>query len=66
VRPVAELFAQQARGSRRTTSGLIGAIWRVRDGLSVDAGFRRAHEGSEAIREVRAGLTWAFSFGKSD
>src|SRR6267378_1678531 len=35
VRPVAEIFIEQARGSARINSGLIGAIWRVRDGLSV-------------------------------
>src|SRR5882672_4254732 len=53
VRPVAEVFGEQASGSPRTTSWLVGAIWRVRDGLSFDVGFRKAHDGEEAIRELR-------------
>src|SRR6266850_2665419 len=64
VRPVAEFFTEQARGSARVNSGLIGAIWRVRDGLSFDAGLRSAQAGSEAIHELRLGLTWAFAFRK--
>jgi hypothetical protein len=62
VRPVAELFVENATGSPHTTSGLVGAIWRVRDGLSFDVGLRSAHAGDETIRELRLGLTWAFSF----
>lgn len=60
VRPVAEVFGEQASGSPRVTSRLVGAIWRVRDGLSFDVGFRRAHDGEETIRELRLGLTLAF------
>src|SRR5438067_12978727 len=40
VRPVAEVFGEQASGSPRVTSGLVGAIWRFRDGLSFDVGVR--------------------------
>jgi hypothetical protein len=64
VRPVAELFGEQASGAPRTTSGLIGAIWRVRDGLALDVGVRRAHSAGETARELRIGLTWAFSVRK--
>jgi len=60
VRPVAEVFGEQASGSPRITSGLVGAIWRVREDLSFDVGIRRAHDGNEAIRELRLGLTWTF------
>jgi hypothetical protein len=60
VRPVAEVFADQARGSPRITSTLIGAIWRARDGLSFDVGIRKAHDGNETVRELRLGLTWTF------
>ena len=60
VRPVAEVFGEQASGSPRTTSGLVGAVWRFRDGLSFDVGIRRAHDGNETIRELRLGLTWTF------
>ena len=64
VRPVAELFGEQASGTPRTTSGLLGAIWRVRDDLSFDFGVRRAHSGGETVREFRIGLTWAFASRK--
>ena len=62
VRPVAEVFAERPRDGPRTNSLLVGAIWRVRDGLSFDAGVRSAQVGSEAVHEVRLGLTWAFSY----
>src|SRR5437016_4564662 len=60
VRPVAEVFGEQASGTPRVTSALVGAIWRFRDGLSFDIGVRRAHDGNETIRELRLGLTWTF------
>jgi len=64
VRPVAEVFTEQARGSARINSRLVGAIWRVRDGLSFDVGLRSAQAGGEPIHELRLGLTWAFSLKK--
>lgn len=64
VRPVAEVFSDQARGSARETSGLVGAIWRVRDGLSFDVGLRSAKAGDDQVNELRLGLTWAFSYKK--
>jgi hypothetical protein len=64
VRPVAEVFTDQARGSTRVNSGLVGAIWRARDGLSFDVGVRSAKAGDDQTREVRLGLTWAFSYRK--
>ena len=64
VRPVAELFGEQASGTPRTTSGLVGAIWRVREDLSFDIGVRRAHSAGETVRELRIGLTWAFGLKK--
>ena len=64
VRPVAELFTDQARGTSRTNSGLVGAIWRVRDGLSFDVGLRYAKAGEDQTHELRLGLTWAFSYTK--
>jgi len=45
-------------------SGLLGAIWRVRDGLSFDVGVRSAKAGDDQTHEVRLGLTWAFVFKK--
>jgi len=64
VRPVAEVFSDQARGSARVNSGLVGAIWRARDGLSFDVGLRYAKAGDDQIHELRLGLTWAFSYKK--
>jgi hypothetical protein len=64
VRPVAEVFTDYTSGSSHTNSGLIGAIWRVRDGLSFDAGLRYAQQGSDTTHEFRLGLTWAFSYRK--
>jgi hypothetical protein len=64
VRPVVEVFAEQAAGSSRTTSALVGAIWRAREDLTFDVGLRYAHSGDEAVREVRLGLTWTFSYKK--
>ncbi len=63
LRPVAEVFVEGERDSPTTVSGLIGAIWRVRDGLSFDTGLRLAHAGGVNTAEIRAGLTWAFSAG---
>lgn len=60
VRPVAEVFTEQARGGPRTRSLLVGSIWRARDGLSFDVGLRSGHTGGEPVREIRMGLTWAF------
>lgn len=64
VRPVAEIFGEQASGSPRTSSALVGAIWRARDDLTFDFGLRFAHAGDAPIREVRLGLTWTLSFKK--
>lgn len=64
LRPVAEVFSQQIVGGAHTNSGLLGLIWRNSEHLSFDVGMRRARTGDEKIREFRAGLTWAFSFGK--
>jgi hypothetical protein len=61
VRPVAEVFTERTRESPRVDSLLVGAIWRVREALSFDAGVRSARVGDQAIHELRLGLTWAFS-----
>ncbi len=62
VRPVAEVSAEQQAGGVRTVSRLVGAIWRIRDGLSFDLGVRQAHVGNEGVHEVRLGLTWSVSW----
>lgn len=62
VRPVAEVFTERASGSASIDSGLVGAIWRVRDDLSFDFGARYAKAGNAPVHELRLGLTWAFSY----
>lgn len=60
VRPVAELFYEDEIGASRTISGLIGAIWQVRDNLSFDVGFRQALTDGHPVSEIRAGFTVGF------
>lgn len=60
VRPVAEVFYENEFGKEQTVSGLIGAIWQVRDNLSVDVGLRRAQTSDHPVTEIRAGMTIGF------
>lgn len=61
VRPVAEVFYEQDFGNSHTISGLVGAIWQVRDDLSFDVGFRHALTNSRYVNEIRAGITFGIS-----
>jgi hypothetical protein len=63
VRPVAEVLVEGERGSSTAASGLVGAIWRAREGLSFDAGVRLARAGGVDTTELRLGLTWGFKVG---
>lgn len=65
VRPVVEVFAAAERGAPTTLSGMVGAVWRVRQGLSVDVGARVAYWGTTTT-EIRAGLTFVFGIGPQD
>jgi hypothetical protein len=58
VRPVAEVFYEEEFGKSHTISGLVGAIWQVRDDLSFDVGFRHALTNGHPVNEIRAGLTF--------
>src|SRR5258708_35489179 len=60
VRPVAEVFLDREFRTAWAISGLLGAIWRTRDDLSLDLGLRSARLNAEFVGELRAGLTWAF------
>jgi hypothetical protein len=64
VRPVMELFVEQASGSPRIVSRLIGMIWRSKEQLSFDVGIRSASAGDLHINEIRVGFTWGFPTGK--
>jgi len=61
VRPVAEFFYEEEIGQSRTVSGLVGAIWQVKDNLSFDVGFRHAVVNGHPVEEFRAGMTFGFS-----
>ena len=61
VRPVAEFFYEDEIGQSRTVSGLVGAIWQVKDNLSFDVGFRHAVVNGHPVEEFRAGMTFGFS-----
>jgi hypothetical protein len=62
VRPVAEVFYEDDVGSAQTVSGLIGAIWQVRDDLAFDLAARHARVDGQPATELRAGLTFSFPY----
>lgn len=61
IRPVAEIFYEDAIGKAQTVSGLLGFIWQVNDKLSFDLGVREARTSGHSVNELRAGLTVGFS-----
>jgi hypothetical protein len=61
VRPVAEFFYEEEIRQARTLSGLVGAIWQVKDNLSFDAGYRHAVVNGHPVEEFRAGMTFGLS-----
>jgi hypothetical protein len=60
IRPVTEVFYDNEFGVAQEFSGLIGAIWQVRDTLSFDVALRYALINSRPVNELRAGVTFAF------
>jgi hypothetical protein len=63
VRPVAEAIIQ--REAETTVGGLVGAIWEVKDHLSLDAGWRAASVHGARTRELRVGVTFSFAVGSN-
>jgi hypothetical protein len=63
VRPVAEIFYEDEVGASHTVSALVGAIWQVRDNLSVDVAIRHALTDGRPVDEIRAGVTFGFPLG---
>ncbi len=63
VRPVGEVFVERERDAPTAFSGLVGAIWRVTDALSLDAAVRAARADGTSTTELRLGLTWSFAVG---
>jgi hypothetical protein len=60
VRPVMEIYADSVVSQTQTYSGLVGAIWQVRDSLAVDVGVRYALVNGRPVNELRAGVTFGF------
>src|SRR5215472_7695956 len=60
VRPVAEFFYEREYGGSEAGSGLVGAIWQVRDNLAVDFALRGGWIDGVPFKEVRAGVTIGF------
>ncbi len=61
VRPAVELNYQREFRTEEQTSILLGAIWKVRDKLELDIGFRHAWINSRPDEQVRAGVTFALN-----
>lgn len=59
IRPVAEVFYERDFGSGHEVSGLIGAIWQIRDNLALDLGYRHGWTDTAQSHEVRLGLTFS-------
>jgi hypothetical protein len=60
VRPVAEVNYAREFSTQEETSILVGAIWKVREHLAFDIGYRHAWVNRRPDEQVRAGLTFAF------
>jgi hypothetical protein len=60
VRPVCEFSYELDVGQFATRSGLVGAIWQVKDDVAVDFGVRGARINDHTVGEIRAGVTFAF------
>jgi hypothetical protein len=58
VRPVAEVNYQRVFRTQDETSVLVGAIWKLKDSLAFDIGFRHAWVNSRPDEQIRAGLTF--------
>jgi hypothetical protein len=64
VRPVSEFFYELNVGQAEIGSGLIGAIWQVKDNLAVDFAVVGARVNDHTTREIRAGGTFVFGPAK--
>lgn len=64
VRPVSEFFYETDVGAFHTRSGLVGAIWQVKDNIAVDFAVRGARINEHTAGEIRAGVTFAFGVTK--
>jgi hypothetical protein len=60
IRPVAEVFVEGDTSVDWVASGLVGAIWRLDEDVTLDLGLRVGRGKDRDIGEVRLGFTWAF------
>jgi len=60
VRPVAEVLYEREFGAFDTVSGLLGAIWQVREDIAVDVGVREGRLNDRSLTELRLGVTFGF------
>jgi hypothetical protein len=60
VRPVCEFSYELDVSQFETGSGLVGAIWQVKDNVAVDFAVRGARINDHTAGEIRAGVTFAF------
>jgi hypothetical protein len=61
VRPVAEVSYEETFGQAHTVAGLVGAIWQLRDNLSLDVAVKHSVSNTGHADELRAGVTFGFS-----
>jgi hypothetical protein len=64
IRPVMELYSDSVSDQSQTFSGLVGAIWQVRDNLAFDVGLRQALVNGHPVSELRLGLTFGIPTGR--
>jgi hypothetical protein len=55
---VCEVLIGHEVGVVTSFSGLVGAIWRINEDVSLDMGVRIGRDGNQRLGELRAGLTW--------
>jgi len=66
IRPVFEVFSDSTWMQSQTYSGLIGAIWQVRDNLAFDVAMRYALVNGRPVNEFRIGVTFGFPLGGTE
>jgi hypothetical protein len=59
VRPVCEFSYELDVGQFSTHTGLVGAIWQVKDDVAIDFAVRGARINDQTAGEIRAGVTFA-------
>lgn len=61
MRPVAEIFGERDFPVFTARSVLVGAIWQVKDDVTVDFGLRGGRVNDHSLTEIRAGITFSLA-----